>query len=101
MRLPAILLAATLAAGALVAPTASEARVYVDIDVAPPPPRVVVVPPPREGYVWAPGYWYWTGHRHAWRDGYWLRERRGYHWVGPAWEPRGPRWHYVPGYWAR
>lgn len=103
MRMHTAILATALAAGAalaLVAPTA-EARVYVDIGVAPPPPRVVVAPPPRVGYVWAPGYWYWSGHRHVWHDGYWMRERRGYHWVGPAWEPRGPRWHYTPGYWAR
>jgi len=103
MRMHTAILAAALATGtalALVPPTA-EARVYVDINVAPPPPRVVVAPPPRVGYVWAPGYWYWSGRSHVWHDGYWMRERRGYHWVGPAWEPRGPRWHYTPGYWAR
>ncbi|MBN8885527.1 MAG: YXWGXW repeat-containing protein [Rudaea sp.] len=101
MRLPAILLVSTLAAGAALAPSTGEARVYVDIGVAPPPPRVVAVPPPRAGYVWAPGYWYWNGSRHVWHSGYWMSERRGYHWVAPAWEPRGPRWHYVPGRWER
>lgn len=101
MRLPAILLATALAGTAAITPATSQARVYVDIGIAPPPPRVVVAPPPRMGYVWAPGYWYWNGHRHVWHDGYWLRERHGYRWVGPHWEPYGPRWRYMPGYWAR
>jgi hypothetical protein len=99
--MPAILLAVALAGGATFIPSTSEARVYVDIGVAPPAPQVVVAPPPRPGYVWASGYWYWNGYHHVWHDGYWLRERHGYHWVGPVWEPRGPRWHYTPGYWAR
>lgn len=103
MRTHTAILAAAMATGAALAlvPDSAAARVYIDIGVAPPPPPVVVVPPPRVGYVWAPGYWYWTGRRHVWHDGYWLRERRGYHWVGPRWVPYGPRWRYAPGYWAR
>ena len=54
------------------------ASVAVEIGVAPPPPRVVAVPPPRYGYVWVPGYWRWSGHRHVWVNGYWIRERHGW-----------------------
>lgn len=103
MRMQTAICALTLAAAAALAPRASEARVYVNVDIAPPPPRTIVVPDPRPGYVWAPGYWYWNGshRRHDWHEGYWIRERHGYHWVGAHWEPYGPRWRYVPGYWAR
>jgi hypothetical protein len=101
MRVQTAIFTIALAAGAALAPLTSEARVYVDVDVAPPAPRVVVVPAARAGYVWAPGYWGWGGRAHVWHDGYWMRERRGYHWVPHHWEPAGPRWHYAPGYWAR
>jgi hypothetical protein len=101
MRIQTALYGMVLAAGAVLAPLSSEARVVVDIGVAPPPARVEVVPAARAGYIWAPGYWYWNGRAHAWHAGYWVRERHGYRWVGAHWEPAGPRWHYVPGYWAR
>jgi hypothetical protein len=75
--------------------------VGVDIEIAPPAPRVVEVPGPRAGYVWAPGYWRWEGHRHVWVDGRWLRERRGQHWIGEHWDQRGGRYHFEPGHWER
>ena len=96
--------AAILAVGAAaaLAPSTSQARVWVDIGVAPPPPPAAyVVPPPRMGYAWAPGYWRWNGSRHVWVGGYWMHERPGYRWVGPRWEPYGGRWRYHGGYWAR
>ena len=101
MRVQTAILALALAAGATLAPATSQARVFVDIGVAPPAARVEIVPAARRGYVWAPGYWAWDGRAHAWHGGYWLRERRGYHWNAPAWTPRGGRWHYSQGYWAR
>lgn len=101
MRIQTAILALALAAGAAFAPATSQARVFVDIRVAPPATRVEVVPAPRLGYVWAPGYWAWNGRAHVWHGGYWLRERHGYHWNAPAWTPRGGRWHYSQGYWAR
>ncbi len=101
MRMQIAICALVLAAGAALAPATSEARVFVDIGVAPPAARVEVIPGPRRGYLWAPGYYYWNGRAHVWRGGYWLRERRGYHWVAPAWTPNGPRWHYAPGRWER
>jgi hypothetical protein len=77
------------------------ARTYVDIEVRPPEPRVVEVPAPRHGYVWAPGYWQWNGHKHVWVDGRWLRERHGSHWVPAHWEDRHGRYHFEQGRWER
>ena len=79
-----------------------QARTYISFSVGVPPPpprheRYVV----REGYVWAPGYWRWRGHRYVWVNGYWVRERPGYVWVGPRWESRGPHYHFHEGYWTR
>jgi hypothetical protein len=90
-----------LAAGAALAPATSEARTYVDVEVAPPAARVEVVPAARPGSVWAPGYYHWDGHAHVWHEGYWQRERHGYHWVADAWVPHGHHYRYVPGHWER
>jgi len=95
------ILVAALALGAIGVPVASDARVYVDVDVAPPPPRVEVVPAARVGYVWAPGYWEWRGRRHVWVNGYWVRERRGYHWRPHRWEEHEGRWRFERGRWDR
>ena len=101
MRITTPLCSLLLATAALAAPSVGQARVDFFVNVAPPPPRVEVVPPPRPGYVWAPGYWRWHGHRYVWVRGYWLHGRHGRHWVPAHWVQNGPRWHYVPGYWAR
>ena len=50
--------------------------VAIDLGTPPPAPRIEVIPPPRVGYLWAPGYWAWTGHRHEWVAGRWLEARR-------------------------
>jgi hypothetical protein len=92
---------AALALGTIAVPVVGEARVYVDVDIAPPPARVEVVPAPRVGYVWAPGYWNWNGRRHAWVGGSWQRERRGYHWAPHRWVEREGRWRFERGRWDR
>jgi hypothetical protein len=92
---------ATIAVGAAAIPLSGEARVYVDVDVAPPPPRVEVVPAARVGYVWAPGYWDWRARRHVWVKGHWVRERHGYRWEPHRWVEREGRWHFEEGRWAR
>lgn len=74
--------------------------VGLDIDVAPPPDRVYVAPP-RAGYIYAPGYWGWSGRRHVWHDGHYMRERRGYHWTPDHWERRNGRYHFDRGHWTR
>jgi hypothetical protein len=88
-----------IAAGAM--PGIASARTYVDIEVAPPAPREEVIPAPRRGYVWAPGYWNWRGHRHVWVAGHWVHGRHGYHWSASHWEQRGDRWHFYAGRWDR
>lgn len=97
------LAAALLVAGACLAgmPRSAAAAVNLDIQIGPPPPRVIVAPPPRTGYVWAPGYWRWDGHRHVWMDGRWLRERRGHAWVAERWVQHDGRWRFERGHWDR
>ncbi len=101
MSMRARIVVAALALGAIAVPVVSEAKVYLDVETAPPPPRVEVVPKHRVGYVWAPGYWDWRGHRHVWAKGYWVRERRGYHWAPHHWIERDGRWHFDRGHWER
>lgn len=103
-RLLAVLAGLTIACGIAGYAPHAEARpvaVGVDVRIGPPPPRYVRVPPPRAGYIWAPGYWRWEGHRHVWVDGYWVRARPGWRYEPAVWVRRGPNWHFVPGHWAR
>ncbi|HEY1437147.1 MAG TPA: YXWGXW repeat-containing protein [Casimicrobiaceae bacterium] len=94
------ILVAALALGAISVPIVSEARTVI-VEVAPPPARVEVVPAARVGYVWAPGYWNWNGHRHVWVAGRWVGERHGWHWEPHHWEEREGRWHFHEGGWRR
>lgn len=75
--------------------------ISIDIDQPPPAPRYEVAPPARSGWVWIPGFWYWEGHRHIWREGRWEHARPGQHWVEPRWEEREHRHHFEPGRWER
>ena len=90
-------------AGMAWAPPAAAAQVSMGIGVrvGPPPPRFERVPPPRRGYVWAPGYWRWDGHRHLWAGGHWVRVHRGYHYVPARWVHGHRGWHFHDGYWRR
>jgi YXWGXW repeat-containing protein len=94
---------ATVLAGAMLIGSAVPALSAVDIDinVAPPAPRIVEAPSPRPGFVWAPGYYRWDGHRHVWVDGRFIHERRGSHWVPEHWSERHGRYHFIPGHWER
>jgi hypothetical protein len=94
------ILVAALALGAISVPIVSEAKTII-VEVAPPPARVEVVPAARVGYVWAPGYWNWNGHRHVWIAGRWVGERHGYHWEAHRWEEHEGRWHFQEGGWRR
>ncbi|MDR3389305.1 MAG: hypothetical protein P4L92_19855 [Rudaea sp.] len=96
LRTTALCIALGLAAAT---PMIGSARVFVDIDVAPPAPQVEVVPEARVGYVWAPGFWDWDGHRHVWVKGHYIREHHGHVWVADSWEQRNGRWHHEPGHW--
>jgi hypothetical protein len=94
-----LLIASLLAAGVAGAPALAQARVYLDVDVAPPPDRVEVVPAARPGYVWVPGYWDYNGHHHVWAKGHWVHERHGYHWTDDHWVEHNGRWHHDRGHW--
>src|ERR1044072_1544104 len=87
--------------GAAAAPLPSLADVDISLNFGPPPPRYEVVPPPRQGYVWAPGYWGWDGHRHVWHTGHWADARAGYVYNAPRWVERDGRWTYHASRWDR
>jgi WXXGXW repeat (2 copies) len=93
------LLCAAIGVAASALPSTASARAYVDIDIAPPAARVETIPAPRRGYVWAPGYWNYSGHRHVWVGGHYIHERRGHHWVADNWEQHDGRWRRSPGHW--
>lgn len=90
-----------LSAAALL-PVQSMAQVGVNLVIgnAPPPPRFESVPHARRGYVWAPGYWNWDGHRHVWSAGHWEPERRGASYRRPEWVRDGQRWRLNQGGWV-
>ena len=90
---------AVLGISAVAAPSLSSARVYLDVNLAPPPPQEEVIPEARVGYVWAPGYWDYDGHRHVWTKGHWEHEHHGHHWVADRWEQNGDKWHHSRGHW--
>ena len=60
------LLALLLAASAFAAPAYA---LNLTISLAPPSPQHEIVPAIQPGYVWAPGYWAWSGERHVWVRG--------------------------------
>ncbi len=63
----------------------AQSEFSVVIGSAPPAQRFESVPAPRAGYVWAPGFWNWNGHRHEWIAGHWERARDGYAWRPAEW----------------
>jgi hypothetical protein len=95
-----ISLALLIVASALLSPARAWAGKDIVVDMPPPAPRIEHQPPHRDGYVWAPGYWEWTGRFFQWTSGTWISERRG-HWVANHWDPIGNQWHYVEGHWER
>jgi len=92
------LAALTLEAMVMVLATVPSVAAEMTSDVAPPPARVERFEP-RDGYVWAPGYWEWSGRSYHWFSGTYLPERRGAHWVPDRWEQVGPHWQHVAGHW--
>lgn len=93
-------LLSVLAFSVLLLSSASTARAQISfgIEIGPPPPprgyRVLRQPGPE--FVWVEGYWYPTGGRYRWHDGYWTRPPyEGAYWVQPYYL----RGQYFPGYW--
>ena len=92
-------IAATL--GITAFPAAARTEVELFVNTPPPAARYEVVPAPRRGYVWAPGYWEWRGHRHVWIGGRWMRERPGYVYGPARWEQREGRYYYTAPAWSK
>ena len=82
-------------------PAAAQVSVGIGVRLGPPAPRFERVPPPRAGYVWAPGYWRWNGHRHVWANGYWVRARPGYRYRPAYWVHGRHGWRFHEGHWRR
>lgn len=95
----AVLLAFGGSVGILPQPAAAADIIVVRNE--PPPLRSEPVPDARRGYVWAPGYWRWSGNHYVWVRGKWMRARHGYHWRPSSWESRGDRWQMQHGGWVR
>jgi hypothetical protein len=93
--------AAILISTAAIVPTQAMAQVSINFNIgtAPPPPRYEAAPSPRSGYIWAPGYWNWDGHRHVWSDGHWERDRSGYVYESPEWHQHNGQWQLNKGGW--
>jgi hypothetical protein len=77
----------------------AQTSVSISVGEAPPPPRFESVPAPRRGYIWAPGYWNWDGHRHEWQAGHWEQERPGAQYRRPEWMREGREWRLNRGGW--
>jgi hypothetical protein len=90
-------LSALLAASVFAAP--AYAGVSLSINVGPPAPQYEVVPIMQPGYVWAPGYWGWTGDRHVWIRGRSIAQREGYRWEPDRWEQRDHGYVRTAGHW--
>jgi hypothetical protein len=95
----ALLLTLSLSAGGMGTAAMAVAGSAMETDVAPPPARDERPPAPRDGYVWAPGYWDWSGHAYSWVSGRYIFEHRGAHWVPDRWDQVGSRWQHVSGHW--
>jgi hypothetical protein len=103
MKFPFALAALVAISAAAYAPLPSLAQPHVSIviNTAPPAPIYERVPGPRHGHVWAPGFWEWRGHRHAWVPGHYVVARPGYVYAAPSWHHRGGRWVMEPSRWNR
>ena len=84
---------------ALAAP--AHAQLNLSINLAPPAPQYEVVPVMQPGYVWAPGYWGWSGERHVWVHGRPIAQREGYRWAPDRWDQRDQGYYRTAGHWER
>ena len=75
------------------------AQISINIGLAPPAPQYEVVPTMQPGYVWAPGYWGWSGERHIWVRGRPIVQREGYRWEPDRWDQRDRGYYRTAGHW--
>lgn len=89
-------------AGSFAVPFAAQARVDIDVDIAP-PAAVYEDATPRAGFVFTPGYWRWdeARHNHTWVKGEYVPARSGEHWVGHEWRNENGHYHFNEGHWER
>lgn len=99
MRTLRILLIAT---ALLIAPTASQASVFISVNFAPPALPVYVQPPcPTPGYLWTPGYWGYGPMGYYWVPGVWVRPPMvGVLWTPGYWGFAGGAYLWHAGYWG-
>lgn len=91
--LAALLVAASVPAGA---------QVEIRVRTAPPIARVETIPPPPSpSHYWIAGNWAWEQGAWAWRGGHWEASRRDEVWVRAHWARAGDEWVFRPGHWAR
>jgi hypothetical protein len=85
-------------------PTTSTPPASTTVVVTPPPapaPQVEVIPAsPGPDYIWAPGYWSWSGVVWVWTGGCWRYPVwPGHAWVGGYWSGHGHSHVWVRGHW--
>lgn len=100
----AVLAVGMLSAGCAVVPApVPVASTEIYAPDAPPPAPVEVVPAvPFVGAVWVGGYWNWSGGRHVWVPGHYVRANPGYRWQPHYWQRRpGGGWWLRGGVWVR
>jgi len=93
------LLSLSLAAGAFAAP--AYAQISLNVNIGPPAPQYEIVPVIAPGYVWAPGYWGWTGERHVWVRGRSIVQRDGFRWAPDRWEQGNNGYFRTAGHWEQ
>ncbi len=103
MRIPTLLLAATLTAFALAATAQVSVNIQLPglVEIAPPAPRYEPVPVQRSGQVWVPGHWQWNERAYAWRQGYWQQARPEYVYAPGRWVRADGGWRWAEGDWKR
>jgi hypothetical protein len=94
-----LVLSLSLAAGVFAVP--AYAQVSFNVLIAPPAPQYEVVPTMAPGYVWAPGYWGWSGERHVWVRGRSIVQRDGYAWAPDRWDQRSNGYYRTAGHWEQ
>lgn len=75
------------------------AQINVTIGIAPPPVQFEAVPVLQPGYVFAPGYWGWSGSKYVWVRGRTIAQRDGYRWVPDRWDQRNGSYFRQVGRW--
>lgn len=101
--IPALVLAALVAA--LPTPSTAQSWPCIGVNVAvPPPPLPAYVqqpPPPAANDVWNPGYWAWGSYGYYWVPGVWVAPPAvGLYWTPGYWAFSGGGYVWNAGYWG-